>query len=282
MIRPTVDAIKELLEFTDGEMTHYTSLETARILLLQDKSKFRLSNAVHLNDPTEGVGLLDYLTEDISPALAKGCTETTYSHAPFIGSFVPRPNELTLWRMYGKEKHTEAAGCSITFDPAFLSPPNENSESDSSQSEPSPPLYRVAYRTENSFHAAGVDDDTLNDLFEKLKDDVKDKTRAELATIDALSELRYLIKLSHYRHEDECRIVIPTVPESDSIQSDNESTPPRTYIEIETEHIHHVKSVTIGPKADRAEEWAASFKIRFSKLNKDKNVPIKISTLPFK
>ncbi|MDA3925776.1 MAG: hypothetical protein PF904_13855 [Kiritimatiellae bacterium] len=49
------DKIKDILEYKEKSITHYTSLATAKILLMpagEDPALFRLSNAIHLNDPS--------------------------------------------------------------------------------------------------------------------------------------------------------------------------------------------------------------------------------------
>ena len=274
-IQKIIQSIKEELEFKGDQITHYTSLTTARILLVEDDTRFRLSNTVHLNDPTEGVALLDFLTGKALGNQTFGATKTEFSHTPFfIGSFVTKSDDLTLWRMYGKEGHSEASGCSITLNPTFV-----KTEKDL----PNQTLYNVAYLT-GTGHIEGIENEKkkkLDPLLKELKDILKEKGREELLALDELNEIRYLFKHDHYRHEGECRIVVPKNPDSPSIHCDSKVAPPRTYIELGNAPIHHVKSITIGPKVERAEEWAAAFHIRFKKLGK-KDAKVNISTLPFK
>jgi len=141
-IANTVGAIKSLLLFTDGCITHYTSLTTAKILVLdkqkstkttytqedktitkQDKTttqpnRFRLSEGAYLNDPSEGQVLFDFLYDEIiSNVQNRYRVPTLFAQKPFIGSFVAeqKHDDLTLWRMYGKEGKEEASGCAITL-----------------------------------------------------------------------------------------------------------------------------------------------------------------------
>lgn len=117
-INKLVTDIKKLLLFEDGLISHYTSLSTAKSLII-DESKFRLSECTFLNDSSEGKELFDFL--DI-PKLSISYDEKSnikpFIQKPFIGSFVSnlKSDDLTLWRMYGKDNKEEAKGCSITID----------------------------------------------------------------------------------------------------------------------------------------------------------------------
>lgn len=116
-ITDLVNKIKELLLFKKGNITHYTGLTVARELILHD-SMFRLSEGAFLNDTSEGRDLFDYLTVNFSVKKANDGFAEPFADKPFIGSFVTaeKNNDLTLWRMYGKEAKEEAKGCSITID----------------------------------------------------------------------------------------------------------------------------------------------------------------------
>lgn len=63
-----------------------------------------------LNDTSEGTILFDYLDFDTSTHNNCGPNASIFSKKPFIGSFVnqTKNNDLTLWRMYGKENLEEA------------------------------------------------------------------------------------------------------------------------------------------------------------------------------
>jgi hypothetical protein len=83
-----------------------------------------------------------------------------------------------------------------------------------------------------------------------------------------------------YRHENECRFVIQKSSSHDDVKLCTGQAPPRLYIELDQPHLPYVKSIMIGPKAERAEEWAAAFSFHFSKNGW--KIPVEISTLPFK
>lgn len=103
-ITATISKIKEILCFKKGNLTHYTGITVAKFLII-DKTQFRLSEGAYLNDTSEGTILFDYL--DFNTTTQNNCAPnaTVFSKKPFIGSFVnqTKNNDLTLWRMYGKE-----------------------------------------------------------------------------------------------------------------------------------------------------------------------------------
>ena len=78
-------------------------------------------------------------------------------------------------------------------------------------------------------------------------------------------------------YENELRLVLKGVGFDKYVNSSDES--PRVYIEL-VNIKPLIKKITLGPKVERAEEWAAAF---YYKLLKDGyNPEINISHLPFK
>lgn len=109
-----ITKIKHLLTVRDTCITHYTSLSVLKKLVF-DKSKFRLSEGNFLNDSSEGKELFNFL--DPSHNILNTNLKD-FQRKVFIGSFVSSSNadNLNMWRLYGKENGTEAAGCSISID----------------------------------------------------------------------------------------------------------------------------------------------------------------------
>ncbi|MBK9013609.1 MAG: tetratricopeptide repeat protein [Saprospiraceae bacterium] len=116
-LRKIVDEIKSLLLSKETCITHYTSLSTAKSLI-SEGSPFRLSEGAFLNDTSEGRNLNEYLEFQNTASESNGTLAELFSRRPFIGSFVKekQDNNLTLWRMYGKESKEEAKGCAITVE----------------------------------------------------------------------------------------------------------------------------------------------------------------------
>ncbi|GAB2630601.1 hypothetical protein GCM10011514_55010 [Emticicia aquatilis] len=297
-ITELVSKIKEILLFKGECVTHYSSISATQYLILKD-SPLRLSEGSFLNDTSEGQELFDFLA--FSPEVKTKCHEETFTKRPFIGSFVDilKRNDLTLWRMYGKEALEEAKGCSITLNV------NELKQSINAKIKPSEIIissksdeiefYRVAYRSNGSFHFAGATP-SQTDEFSKLMDELKKEAELfksktnknpneEVDIIELLNSIAYLFKSVEYQYENEIRLVINEAIgfdikiDLDSKDFKPSSKPNKVYIEL-VPISGILKDITIGPKVDRAEEWASTF--HYHLLSQGLKPEIHISKLPFK
>jgi tetratricopeptide (TPR) repeat protein len=295
IIRELVDKIKKLLLFTDECVTHYTSLSAAKILILERKP-FLLSEGTYLNDTSEGREVFNYLSFHTTFHRTRDTAAEQFSKKPFIGSFVAenKHDDLTLWRMYGKEAKEEAKGCAITLlRDNFLKNLIQLKTSDSNTTTSSKTneefnFYRVAYKTdqkEGGFTIPGAskeDEDTLNtfmkDLAEKIASINKEDRESEVQDImAALNEIAYLFKSAEYQYENEVRLVIKEVGFDKLISLG--SNPPKVQIAL-TSITPVLKQITLGPKVDRSDEWASAF---YYSLDMESFHPeILISHLPFK
>ncbi|NOU18747.1 MAG: tetratricopeptide repeat protein [Bacteroidales bacterium] len=297
IIEQLVKGIKDILLIKNGSVTHYTSLTAAKAMILDD-SKFRLSECAFLNDSSEGRELFKFL--GISEAPTRRSEENCampFTRKPFIGSFVSdiKHDDLTLWRMYGKESKEEAKGCSITLDSKKLQESLMDTIKSGSKKD-TPDMvgddfnfYRMVYRTqnkENLFVVPGAKDEEkelnicMNQLAEKVKDyiaNVKKKSYSIKDLLELLNSIAYLFKSVEYQYEHEIRMVVNGAGLEKKINSDNNQL--RVY--IETVPINPIiQKITLGPKVERAEEWAAAF---YYELDKQRLHPeIYISHLPFK
>lgn len=291
-----VGNIKKLLLFTDANITHYTSFSAAKILVLGADSKFRLSEGAFLNDTSEGRELFAYLDFDTATSKKQLALSVLFNQKPFIGSFVSASkfNDLTLWRMYGKEEKEEAKGCAITINPALLVEALKKQLMPSGQNSVTPKdneafsFYKVAYRAQDGqFILPGSqerDVQTLNGYMQALREKVKEVLTKDTTTAEdrqnillRLNEIAYLFKTDEYQHEQELRLVLSGVGFDKKV--DIGAAMPRVFIELVNIRAI-IQKITIGPKVDRADEWAAAF--HYS-LDKDGLRPeICISHLPYK
>jgi len=292
--RALVNKIKSLLKFKKGSITHYTSLTVAKLLIL-DNSSFQLSEGTFVNDTSEGQEFFQFLALSSPSTRFDNILAQSFIPKPFIGSFVAenKHNDLTLWRMYGKEEKEEAKGCSITIDMTTLiknliGKTSEGTEtSGSNQMNDEFSFYRVAYKKgsqASKFHIPGVGqviEKELNDSMTQLSEVVstyKEKNPSELPKlIEILNEIAFLFKSVEYQYEHEVRLVI------NGAGFDKKSGPspasPRVYIDLVPIR-SLIKKITLGPKVENAEEWAAAFYYQFQK---DELSPeISISYLPYK
>lgn len=299
-INKTIEELKTLLRFSGKNITHYTSISTAQFLIL-NKSPLQISEGSFLNDTSEGKELFEYLEYDSNSY--SNPKEFNFSKRPFIGSFVDenKNNDLTLWRMYGKEKLEEAKGCSITLNSAKLkiellekiNPNNENNIAKMDDIE----FYRVVYRNGDSFDFADSSQRSKNELkklMHELKQTLKEyhaegdenkSIREELNILELLNEVAYLFKSYEYQYENEIRLVITEAIGFDKKININKEkfepsqTPPKVYIDLVPIN-SLIQSICIGPKVDKGEEWASTF---YYALSNDNYKPeISVSTLPFK
>lgn len=294
-----IDKIKELLKFKGESVSHYTGISTVQFLVFKE-SPLRLSEGSFLNDTSEGQELFSFL-EYLSGENVKKSNKESFTRRPYIGSFVDadKNNDLTLWRMYGKEKLEEAKGCSITLNVKDLASKIKDKICPEKDFNPSSfddiEFYRVAYRNKSDFEFAGATlkqnkelSQLMKELFkliEEFKNDENKQKNDEKVVIELLNQIAYLFKSTEYKYENEIRLIIKDgIGFEKKIDFDKEkfevsNTPLKVYIELVP--IHNIlDKITIGPKVDKAEEWASTFYYQLA--NNDLFPEIEKSTLPFK
>jgi tetratricopeptide (TPR) repeat protein len=288
-----IDKVKALLLFDSPFLTHYTSLSGARAMIL-DKSLFRLSEGAFLNDTSEGRELFNYLIFETTERVNSEAMAEIFVERPFIGSFVAdsKHNDLTLWRMYGKEAQAEAKGCALTVDKnKFISSlrdkvnSTENKLEIQSHIEEQFTFYNVAYLSKGNFSIPGKSieiERLLNLLMIELSDKIKLlKLEQKVTVTRLLNSIAYLFKSSEYQYENEVRLVVQGIGFEKRIESKDGI--PKVYIEL-LDITQVLNRITLGPKVERADEWAATFNYYIKEQHKDKKekVEIIISHLPFK
>lgn len=294
-----VKKIKDLLLFKDQWVTHYTSLSVTKILILKEDSLFRLSEGAFLNDTSEGRELFDFLPPFLITSVRSNSTEAkAFVSKPFIGSFVAqnKHDDLTLWRMYGKEDKEEARGCAITIERENLLENLKNAlipdDKDNSPGKIDEEFnfYRVAYRKQDyddggCFVVPGAPDkeqalnSLMTDLLNKVKVFLKKNTDSvdTQNTIELLNRIAFLFKSFEYQYEHELRLVVKGTGFKKNVDANFD--PPRVYINLVSVR-PLIKRITLGPKVERAEEWACAFYYSLDK--EDLHPEILISHLPFK
>ncbi|MCA0228878.1 MAG: tetratricopeptide repeat protein [Bacteroidetes bacterium] len=295
-ISELVNKIKNLLLFKDPCVTHYTGISVAQLLILDD-SELRLSEGAYLNDTSEGRELFKFLPSFTEPTAPHDTVALPFTPKPFIGSFVAesKHDDLTLWRMYGKENKEEAKGCAITLDRNALleniqTALTSNRKTDNLKAnEEAFSFYRVAYirreqSEQSSFIVPGAEPtvpEELNQHMTELKALVGKFLKKEHADIPnllgLLNSIAYLFKTAEYHYEHELRLIVNGVGFKKKV--DTYFTPPKVYVEL-VAIPPLIRKITLGPKVERAEEWASAF---YYKLDAESYHPeIMISHLPFK
>lgn len=282
-----VTKIKICLLFRGNCITHYTTSSVTKALILED-SPFRLSEGTFLNDTAEGGELFSYLSFSNFDK-DNNTIPTPFSRKPFIGSFVSedKSNDLTMWRMYGKENKEEGKGCALTFDKNQLASilgsriiPKTGSKFMSSKTDEDLNFYRVAYKQNSQnkpFIVAGFepeDEKKFKGLMEDLKEEVNEfvkktdkKSEAFKEVQELLNEIAYLFKNSDYQFEEEIRLVV----KGDGIKKVVEKSDfSKVFIEL-GKVMPLVRKITLGPNVERADEWASTFYYSFEKFYSNTN-----------
>lgn len=280
-----IDKILDSLKYLGDEVIHYTSITAAKAMIF-DNSKFRLSEASHLNDPSEGEVFNNYIFNDIA---ANTISQTinadiiTHFPKPYIGSFVAKgkENSLTSWRMYGKENDVEAAGCYISLNrKSFTDITNTRispkstllNEAKNFEFNPDVEFYRVAYISKSgSFFIPEAEaiEPILNDLCVQLKACVKSNEIPSMYLQNQLSRIAYLFKGAEFSEEHEIRIIVTNQLIDPVIEFS--SNKPKVFCEISTIQ-EALLSICFGPKTPHKEEFMSAFYHKLSSQGKAVNV----------
>lgn len=291
-IQKIISKVQKCLEYQEDCITHFTGLSIAKELILK-RSQFRLSEGTYLNDTSEGMTLFDYLKYE-SPLFKKESQiDEIFVQKPFIGSFVSqnKHNDLTMWRMYGKEGMEEARGCAITMNKEiFVEEIIRTHKIDRSTStDKNFKFYRVAYQNESGkfFIPELSDKDAkvveLNVLCEELKKTLEEfKKKPESNDVqkdieELLFEVVFLFKGIEYQYEHEVRLVQKGVGFEKYVDQDFKI--PKVYINL-TDISKSIKKITLGPKVERVDEWASA--LYYQLQNNEVEAEIHISRQPFK
>ncbi|MEM7038726.1 MAG: DUF2971 domain-containing protein, partial [Bacteroidota bacterium] len=305
-----IDNIEDTLRYQGREVTHYTSIDTAKWLILR-WSPFRASEACYMNDPSEGTALLEFFGDDfpypgdIEAGVDQKDFEPAFVKKPFISSFVPvsAENDLSMWRFYGKGVGDEANGCSISIDIGrFQHSLVKNLDPFADESEVALrnqefQFYKVAYfkkfRKGNSFkYKIAPNDETRAEknfvkMLEENLENLREALGKEYARLSPkykvrvhqrLMKIANLFKFADYQHEKEVRLVVPDV--GFRVQIADQGPIPRAFIEF-IPFDTCLTRVTIGPKAAGKVGWNAALRYHLDNSYLD-HVVVKVSALPYR
>lgn len=132
LLHEAIHRVKEELfysldEHGEKEVAHYSSLHALK-KLVRSEEKFRMQNADHMNDPSEGRVFFDVLAGHDNtdyrsmfyPDLGAAVNEVSASSPAYIGSFVMvqpdgegNKDRLSPWRTYGRHNDRDAGGACL-------------------------------------------------------------------------------------------------------------------------------------------------------------------------
>lgn len=285
--------LKQFYEPEEGrEVAHYTSLRTLKDLA--NEGHFHFYNATYMNDPEEGSVFFDIMKEsgiDVKEGFYGEDEDPPYPSPAYIGSFVMVDSEnqeskdkLFLWRTYGKHDGQEAAGACLifrhegtcfakTYEPRVGDMQRLQSERSmvagdlkklGERQHSKPTLYKILYMDKGSNKELSEE---LNELAESLKQ-VKHhvsktrgnrKNRLKRLACELLDNIRFLFKASHYKEEQEVRVIQfyyydeNMSQEPDGIKVDTEQIPPHFYLDAYDGF--RFDEIILGPEAHSVREW---------------------------
>ena len=300
---------KQFYEPEEGmEVAHYTSLHTLKDLA--NKERFRFYNAAYMNDPEEGSVFFDIIKEsgkDVKGVFYEEDEDLSYPSPAYIGSFImvdpnnqEQRDKLFLWRTYGKHNGQEAAGACLIFRhegtcfaktyelqvggmqqlQSKLPMVADDLKNPEEEQYSKPALYKIIYMDRETKEELSEELDELAKLLEQVESYVSKrksnirKNRLKRLTCELLDNIRFLFKASHYKEEQEVRVVQfcyydeNVSQEPSEIKVDTEQIPPHFYLDAHDNF--RSDEVILGPEAQGVREWTQWLKKREIRAKKSK------------
>jgi tetratricopeptide (TPR) repeat protein len=277
-----IDDISKAARSDVKAVVHYTKLFVADIYLDKATSKMNYSNAIYMNDPTEGTTLLNYMNNsDIKKAFERG--EKLTEQSVYLGSFLPAEDgvierghndELIMWRTYGRDGDgNEACGCSIIIDSKFFSPPVSTGQPVTGEN--ADMLCKVIYikNRANEQKLLADKESGIEAAIAKFKDKLLDLIKLKRtsnsknefsALIDKMvfkkySKIAYLFKSADYEYEHEVRVMKYVPRNSDTIKCypiESKGKPGRLFVESVNPVFPFIQKIYLGPKVQDSPHWS--------------------------
>jgi len=275
----------------EKDVASYREMRASRKLLNGDedgKNKFRLTAIDYSNDPTEGEVLIDSLTG------VRGFRQPDVDeYGVFAACFTFNRDSLNMFRLYGKGSGAEGTGLSLVFKSSFFSErimlpaePNESGTVDGKLT-----LFRCIYFNPNDHRVESVGkldseffgnnqqaekkryDGVMKKVLEnvdgdikKLRDEIKARNLDKHIVNRLLINLRYLVKSSCFKEEQECRIlkIYNLKNDADKIDLDENCNLCVYYEPKVSEYVTHI---CFGPKAMETERFKDFLKYKGLKID---------------
>lgn len=258
-------------------------------------------NAKYMNDPHEGLTLLDELINGVEHPLlypegsSKLFRESVYNDVfVFLKSFTTKIDKLFMWNRYASDYDSDGSnsnGCCIQFDPEMINRIVSYSASDKTLTpiEDDFYLYRMVYISEGKEISdqsnPGISKD-VSVLYETLKklakelnnklnellndnegfyNDLKDDVMSSLQ--QTLQSIMFLFKSDDYAEEDESRLIFVRTPDQqDSIRVLPKDSSNLSRLAINPYKQIYIKKIIFGPNVRNAEEWRPYLQYQLNKI----------------
>lgn len=259
--------------------------------VLKAKNCLTMMHAHYMNDPREGITLLESLSDDIDKnssiknILFPKSYPTVFreqifdNQFVFLKSFTDLVDQLNMWSVYGSDRseNTDSNGCCISIAPEsfemmlsishlthVLRDPDDNHDTDDLR------LYKVAY-VQNGKLCTGTSSllvhyyaklkvyvRQLNKVLTKIKNETERQQLTEFITSilqELLTPIIFLFKDSSYQAEKELRLIITRsrIKEDMKRISKTPQHPPKLY--VNPYHQVFIEQIILGPKVNKPDEW---------------------------
>lgn len=289
------------------KIAHYTKVSVADIFATNKKSddKLRYYNAVFMNDPEEGIVVLEDMSKEVKNSFRRASEQEEDNI--YIGSFLPadrHEDELVMWRTYGKDENgIDGAGCSLIIHTSFFDEYKDgaiNSHAFATYSTKKGDkavqcLYKVLYfnkkyKERNLPMVVGDEDGKIAGLISQFNEKMlellkysneRDKDDKINSVIDKviyhlLSEIRFFFKSADYSFENEIRVIQFVPKDSESIEIDYSSKPKKVYVESNNTIQPHLEKIILGPKVPNPKQWLY-LDIALRQNNPTRSKPVEVS-----
>lgn len=283
---------KERIEHRD--VAFYTTLNNAKYLFKEvqpesekDSSKseyrekkncFTMMHAKYMNDPEEGLVLLQDIKEYLPNRPEEMRDELYDKKYVFIRSFTGLIDQLNMWTLYGSDKSSgkDCNGCCVCFAPETFdvminhseNGPNESAQKNS-RDEDDYHLYSIAYIDGEDIIVDGKRDEKIKEYYEQLKNHLaeldriiksfleKDKKIISSCLVTLLEKITFLFKDSSYSMEEESRLIVTRdILDRQEIGKTDE-IPQKLF--INPFYQIYPEKIILGPKIENADYWMPYF-----------------------
>ena len=269
------------------------------------KNCLTVMNVKYMNDPYEGLALLDGLVKGIKEPLLfpEGSTEqfreSVYNNTfIFLKSFTTKIDKLFMWNRYASDYDSDGSnsnGCCIQFDPEMINRIVSYSASDKvlNPIEDDYYLYRIVYVSKNGVITSqsnpGLSNDvkklykTLKKLASELntkltilvnqsktkKSNIYEHLKDEitLSLQETLQSIMFLFKSDDYAEEDESRLIFVRTPDQqDSIRILPKDSANLSKLAINPYKQIYINKIIFGPNVRNVEEWKPYLQYQLNKI----------------
>ena len=285
-------------------IAYYTSLNTATFLFTpigneykkeaeetkpeEKKNCFTVMHAQYMNDPNEGLPLLNALFGNTGFNSLEVRNELYRNRFTFIKSFTESIDSFIMWNRYGRNKGGDSDGCCLQIHPMTFDELVDESRvrgkkrNDFAATQDDYHLYRIVYLSEDGTILDEHNKDLppkikeyysyLRKMFEELDKELQNTNENFKAVVSDFLQycfryIAFLFKDAVYSSEKESRIImLRSLDQTDLISTVSQEPPMlcvKPYFQV------YINEIIFGPTCHETEKWEPYFQYSLSKMWKD-------------